>query len=819
MDWIRANWGMLCAALLVALQTGLPAPTVLTEGVVIGGVARGGRIPVPTDGLLARLIAGPLGVPQPGETIERPAGGTSTWKALSANAQGWFEDEALRGGYLFATVASEGGVQLLHAAGHGLVMVNGEPRGGDPYAFGYLRVPVLMRKGVNSFLFSVGRGRVQASLETPPAEVSLDTADTTLPDLVLGETGTVKAGIVVVNSRETPTERLQIIARCGNAVATTPVPAISALSIRKVPVSIAFPKDLAAGQTDVRLELVETSGRSHVTLHAATVNLRVRTPLQGVRHTFISGIDGSVQYFAVNPAQKPSPANALVLTLHGASVEGQGQADAYGSKDWATVVAPTNRRPYGFDWEDWGRWDALEVLALAEKTIPHDPRRVHVTGHSMGGHGTWHMGVTFPDMFGVIGPSAGWSSFFSYAGTPRWTDPSPVEALFNRAVSPSDTLVLASNTLADAVYILHGDKDDNVPVTEARLMRAALEKLGHPRLTYHEQPGAGHWWGGECVDWPPLFDLLAKTLRPKTEDVRTVKFTTANPAVSGKCYWATIDQQERALLPSRIALERAGGSIPELRGTTENVARLLVDRKAAPFTTAVLDGQRFDATALAGSGRVVFERKLGVWRVESGRTLPGKRADRSGPFKEAFKNRMAFVIGTRGTDEENAWMAAKARYDAETFQYRGNGAVDIVTDSQLARTPMRGRNLILYGNADTNAAWNQLRGCPIDVRRGSVRVGDRTFTGTDLAVVLVYPRSGDAKALVGVVGCTGRGGSKLADRLPYFVSGVAYPDWTIIGADAALKGNAGVRGTGFFGNDWKFAASESAWGEVPGDRS
>jgi len=26
------------------------------------------------------------------------------------------------------------------------------------------------------------------------------------------------------------------------------------------------------------------------------------------------------------------------------------------------LVAPTNRRPYGYDWEDWGRADALEVL-------------------------------------------------------------------------------------------------------------------------------------------------------------------------------------------------------------------------------------------------------------------------------------------------------------------------------------------------------------------------------------------------------------------------------------------------------------------------
>lgn len=814
---------MLCVALLASLQPSFaPGPSAsagigaITQGVVIGGLARGGRIPAPTDGLLAKLMTGPLGAPGAGDTVERPGGGTSTWKALSANEQGWFEDGALRGGYLFASVESEGGVRWLRASGHSFALVNGELRGGDPYAFGYTRVPVSLRRGANSFLFSVGRGRLQATLEEPAAEVAFDTGDTTLPDIVTGEIQAVTAGIVVINSRESPATGLQVLARCGTAVATTTLLRVGALSMRKVPVSIRYPRGLEPGKADVTLELIATDGRQRTSLHTTSVSLRVRTPLQGHRRTFLSAIDGSVQYYAVNPSQKPAATNALVLTLHGASVEGQGQADAYGSKDWVTLVAPTNRRPYGFDWEDWGRWDALEVLGLAEKAIPHDPLRVHVTGHSMGGHGTWHLGSTFPDRFGVIAPSAGWSSFFSYGGTPRWTDPTPIEALLNRAVSPSDTLVLASNTLSDAVYILHGDKDDNVPVGEARLMRETLEKLGHPRLEYHEQPGAGHWWGGECVDWPPLFELVQKTLRPKTSEVRSVKFTTANPAVSARAYWVTIDQQEHALMPSRIAVERVGGTAPELRGSTENVARLVIDRKAAPFVTAVLDGQRLDALALAsaGSGRVVLERDRGLWRVRSGTALSGKRADRSGPFKEAFKNRMVFVIGTRGTAEENAAMSAKARYDAETFQYRGNGAVDIVTDRELARNPMRGRNLIVFGNADTNGAWSELRGCPIDVRRGSVKAGGRTLLGSDLAVLVVYPRSGDANALVGAVASTGRKGAMLADRLPYFVSGVAYPDWTVLGAEVALKGNAGIRAAGFFGNDWKFSEAESAWGQI-----
>ena len=62
--------------------------------------------------------------------------------------------------------------------------------------------------------------------------------------------------------------------------------------------------------------------------------------------TFISAIDGSVQYYAVAPQTGTTTAeSALFLSVHGAGVEAIGQARAYKQKDWGTLVAPTNRRP------------------------------------------------------------------------------------------------------------------------------------------------------------------------------------------------------------------------------------------------------------------------------------------------------------------------------------------------------------------------------------------------------------------------------------------------------------------------------------------
>ncbi len=180
---------------------------------------------------------------------------------------------------------------------------------------------------------------------------------------------------------------------------------IPALSLRKVPVKLPVPEgDLGKGQ---KFEIECTFLR---VIDKATITLQVKKPSETHRETFFSNIDGSLQYFGVNPAQKPDRTNALVLSLHGAGVEAIGQASAYGSKDWCTLVAPTNRRPYGFDWEDIGRLDALEVLDIAKKEFPHDPESVHLTGHSMGGHGTWSIGTLYPDLFASIAPSAAWIS-------------------------------------------------------------------------------------------------------------------------------------------------------------------------------------------------------------------------------------------------------------------------------------------------------------------------------------------------------------------------------------------------------------------------
>lgn len=378
-----------------------------------------------------------------------------------------------------------------------------------------------------------------------------------------------------------------------------------------------------------------------------------------------------------------------------------------------------------------------------------------------------------------------------------------------RAANASDTLALARNLAMPGVYVLHGANDDNVPVGQARTMRQTLAEF-HGDFAYHEEPGVGHWWGKEgisgaaCVDWPPIFEMFARRTLPERAAVREVEFRTASPGVSASCHWVTIEAQMKPMHVSTVKLRHDAGR-RRFTGTTENVARLSLDvshLKAGEKVEVELDGQNLDPKK---GTQLFFTRTGEKWSASEPPTPELKSPAQCGPFKEAFRNRMVFVYSTRGNAEENAWSLAKARYDAEQFWYRGNGSVDVVADTAFDPIAGRDRNAIVYGNADTNGAWKALLGdSPIQVHRGSVKAGEREEKGDDLACLLVRPRPGSDRAQVAAVAMTGLGGGRLADRLPYFVSGVGYPDWLVLGP-------SGVRGTGYFGVDWKLETGESAW--------
>lgn len=814
----------------------------LTKGLRLGAVGSKGRTPIHRDPVEARLVRGTWAPPKAGDTVAAAEGGTQTWAEVKAGEGGKFDGDAFTGGaYVSLPYESpEEKVVLFHAVGNDFAYVNGEMRPGDPYGTGWLRLPIVVRKGANELLVRVSRGSLRVTLEEPPAPVYISPDDATLPspserdglvesgkrDVPLSPRSLSPGAVVVVNATRSPLGALSIAPK---GLVAPSASRLGPLTLAKVP-SLTI-----AGSGTTYLWLDDPANPvSSFTPRQADDAGSARPSLV----TFRSSVDGSAQYWAMRTPPGSMPITSLVLSLHGAGVEARSQAASYAPHAGVAIVCPTNRRPFGFDWEDWGRLDALEVLDLATEALKPDPNQIYLTGHSMGGHGTWQLGCTFPDRFAAIGPSAGWPSFATYIGGPAVPPADPVEELLRRANNPSDTMALVNNLAPLGIYILHGDKDDNVPVEQARDMAKVLAGF-HRDWRLFEQPGAGHWWdvskapGADCVDWPPMFEFFAKRRRAPDDLVTEVDLTSMDPGVSSRCRWIEIVEQEKPLAPSRVRVRRdADGFV----GTTENVARVrfdvggLGDPELEGVARVELDGKSFDARGgpieavkRAGTGwaRESVDHQV-VARRPGGPLDWGSRArknpSRGGSFKSAFRNHFRFVYGTAGTPEENAASYARARLDSETWYYRGNGGAEVLPDVELvAEKDRKDENVILYGNADTNAAWAKvLAGCPVRVTRGKIVVGDKALAGDDLGCLFCYPRDSSTTALVGVVAGAGPAGLRVTERLPIFTSGVGFPDLTIVGADALERGTGGVRCAGFFGNDWSVEHGEFAWHDAPG---
>ncbi|WP_316819278.1 alpha/beta hydrolase-fold protein [Pedobacter nyackensis] len=366
------------------------------------------------DPVAYSLYTNTLSTPVEGATFGKDKEGNEIkWTKITVDTPGRFRGRGASGNYVYYEYnAAEARSAVLNITGNATVFVNGEPHMGDPYASGWMNVPINLKKGKNEFLVR-GFSR-EVSLTFPATPVFMDIRDATVPVIPGGrndKSTELKAAVVVVNTSSAILKNLKMRSNLGGKEITTTLPQIPSFSTRKIYFNFSPEKSIPEGQNDCQLSLLD----GNKIIDQKTLKIESARAGDKYSKTFVSNIDGSLQYYAVAPQTGGEQKNAaLFFSVHGAGVEAIGQARAYESKDWGSIVTPTNRRPRGFNWEDWGRLDALEVLDLAKRQLQPDPQRIYLTGHSMGGHGTWFLGATYPDKWAAIAPCAGYPTLKGY---------------------------------------------------------------------------------------------------------------------------------------------------------------------------------------------------------------------------------------------------------------------------------------------------------------------------------------------------------------------------------------------------------------------
>jgi dienelactone hydrolase len=743
-------------------------------------------------------------------------------------------------GYAYASFDVEDGPRraLIDAQGVGGFVLNGMPYPGDAYGHGMFSTPVILQDGRNELKVGFGRDFKLRVLPVTSDLIVLTSA-ATLPDLVRGEPVPRLFQVPLLNTTEDWMQITGAKMECGGltrgcALREEKIPPFGVTNFYWEPgenkklVPADYPNEAT-----ITLTLEYDDGRET----SVDLKVRVRDASQSRRVTFASAIDGSVQYYGLLPPKDYDLLKeyGLILSLHGAGVEAEGQVDAYKPKDWAFVVAPTNRRRFGFDWQDWGRLDMLEVYHDVLARWPIDENRVHLTGHSMGGHGTWYNAFTYPDLWATAAPSAGWTNFDLYVptflrqnvmmGAPK------ANMIWNLAMREDNTLVLSENALNLPIYALEGGADDNVPPQQPRMLSELLAKRGYD-IRYEEVPGMGHWWDEpetpfvDCVDneyHNEFWKTHTRNLWPKE-----VVFRTHNYSINDGTYWVRVDapmQYDTTLisfswpvLPYQDIVVRAEADLNTgINVTTSNVSALSLnlDAPIAPgqMVRVSIDGIEMNVPTGGWTSFIIGEGGEG-WEVgKSEPQRPYKSRDTYGPWKQVLIKPFIIAYGTTGSPEQTEWNLQLARLYAYHWWYRANGHTTVMKDTEVnfANPGWETLNCVLIGGPECNAVTAKLQDkLPIAPMENGVKVGETAIPGKDLTYKFVYPNPlTDYKTLVLVEGGTSLAAMKRLPAVIGIYSGSGFPDWMVWGDEFKLQGFGGVRAMGFFDFNWRFDDSLS----------
>ena len=830
---------------------GLPERLVPERWLVLEAVDARGRRPLRPDAVYARHIWQPdAEPPREGEALRGENGEEQRWQLAPAGENGAPVGD---GSPAWASTEIEvpvDGVMIANLQRALTLHVNGRPFTGDYYGYGQGGVPVPLRAGSNHVFVSAIRGKPSLVFTRPEGALMRAEWGDVRSNLVQGSREARPLGLALMNTTEQRLAPL-VVELLGDELFA---PTRFELPQGMAPLAVArlsLPQVLRPGAVIPEGESVERSftARAPGAELAGELKLTLVASDEPRLNSFVSAIDGTVQKYGVHPPADaagfvpepgatvgPGADAGLVLSLHGAGVNPMGQARAYSARPDFWVVVPTNRSPFGFDWQDWGRQDAYEVLADALAFTGTRRGRVYLAGHSMGGHGTWHLAALDPDGFAAAAPSAGWESFDSYGGRPE----GDMKALWHAADAASDTLSLIDNLVQVPTFVVHGTADDNVPPEQAHTMLAALEAAGASPQS-HFAEGKGHWWNGDdapgadCVDWPGIFELFRRSAIP--ERVPTARFTCVDPGLDSTHHGLEVVQARRG--GEAVTLDARwldGTTAPEAREQLERLLRKagrqgelpadlrLVEVRAhnlrrlrvhpgvdAVFLVDVDESGAVLAAAgtfLVPAGGPVDLLWDGKWRVAGPVPETEKRPERTGPFKRAFDHGFAFVTGTAGSAQETAELADRARALALEWAYRANGYAPVLTDREFLEHGHDG-NLVLLGNADTNAAWDAALAtdAPLRAMRGALLLGDELLEGDDLACLAVLPRRGRDDRLVAVVGDSGPAGTRLHAVTAPFTSGVGIPDYLVFDGRVLTDGDGGVLAAGWFDHRWRLPSS------------
>jgi pimeloyl-ACP methyl ester carboxylesterase len=490
-----------------------------------------------------------------------------------------------------------------------------------------------------------------------------------------------------------------------------------------------------------------------------------------VIRAYRSRVDGSVQPYAVTfPRDYGNDLGKkwrLDVVLHGRDREltevkflhhFNGDRDAPKGQTWVQLDV-YGRGNNAYRWA--GETDVFEAVShflnvegLLGRAGLLDPARVVLRGFSMGGAGTWHIGLHHPDRWCVLGPGAGFTATHGFV-----KDLGKLTPTQEACLHIYDAVDYAENVFDVPAVAYAGSKDRQIRA--AQNIQEALKKLKEPRLSVKlvEAPGLGHKFPPE---WQAKVEKeYAKYVEKGREEyparVRFVTYTLKYPS----CSWVEILGLDRHY---RRALVDAEKTEDGFTVKTANVRALhLTLPGGAPRKQAVqVDGQALNVLAWesqAGTMNVYLLRRAGKWSAVLPQKVATDRARRmqkvtglQGPIDDAFTDRFLCVRGTG----ERPWHSATQKYAeanikrfAREWDKYLRGELPVKDDVDVTNDDIARKHLILFGDPASNSLIaNVVDDLPLRWTRETITVNGKSYDTAEHVPVLIYPSPLNAERYV-----------------------------------------------------------------------
>ena len=465
----------------------------------------------------------------------------------------------------------------------------------------------------------------------------------------------------------------------------------------------------------------------------------------------------------------------LVVQLHGLNfneVLSRSRVNYHGmaGPQWVEAELPVIYvhcfgRPSAF-YRGMGEVDVLEVIDAVKQRLPINPDRVYIMGHSMGGSGSYFIGLHYPDLFGGIMP----------LDPAMWAKQAPPEPPPPAWMKPQVDIHWPDHIFPNArnVDVFLKNAGEGIQKRSTEFSDGIVEQGGF--ATMESFPGMPHNFG----DRYPYANFVPELIQhPIRRYPAQVKFYT-NTLRYNRAYWVTIDRLTRH---NRDALVVADNDKGAIRATTTNIDALTLRPEAAPASVTV------DGNSVPGpfSTEVHLSKSGGEWKQGDWHNgASAKRHGIQGPIDDAFNSRFLAVYGD-ASDRDLAISELDAIRNPP-------GPMDIHGDfpmkpaSKVTRADIESANLILFGTPQTNAVLQRIAAnLPAELLRAEN--GART--------IFVYPNPENAERYVVVWQA-----KLLSGPVPLHYGWIMpltlLPDYVRVKDGRVLSG-------GHFDSDWKLA--------------